>query len=106
MDIYNGNSVPITINANYKDGSQYVFKVGDIVKLGIKKYIGAIDYIYEESKTVSETTSSVDFNIPPANTEDLLGNYVIEAELTYNNGEDVSTLFQEEFIVKGVVIDE
>ena len=106
MEIYKGNSVPISIDAKYKDKTEYVFKQGDIVKLGIKKYLEDTKYVYEETKEITEGVAKVNFDIPPKETKKLLGNYVIESKLTYNNGKDVSTLFQEQFIVKGVVINE
>ena len=106
MEVFRGNSIPITINATYKDGSQYIFKSGDTVILGIKKYVGCPECDYTERQVATDAVSNITFNISPEHTCNLEGEYVLEATLIYNNGVDVSTLFQEELIVKGVVNNE
>lgn len=108
MELYRGDSLPISVSSKYKNGEQYIFKVGDVLKLGIKRKLNSDTYDYFIEKTIESSTTQLDFNIPPEATKELIGGakYILEAELTYNNGVDVATLFQEELYVKGDVINE
>lgn len=105
-DVYSGNSIPITITAKFKDGSEYIFKEGDKVIVGIKRYIGATDYIYRKEIYIEDAKKEINVNITPENTNDIEDQHIIEAKLICSNGIDVFTLFQRKFDVKGVVINE
>lgn len=106
LEYFRGDSIPICIPAKYKDGSKYIYKKGDVVKLGITKLIGDDSLDYLEEQVIEEEISQVEFNIPPETTRQLLGKYYLEAELTYNEGLDVSTLFQVNLTIKEDKINE
>ena len=108
MELYRGDSLPISISSKYKNGEQYIFKVGDVLKLGIKRRLSSDTYDYFIEKTIESSTTQVDFNIPPEITKELIGGekYILEAELTFNGGVDVATLFQEILSVKEDIINE
>lgn len=114
--IYKGDSVNKTFKiTDTLTETNYVFKVGDKVKLGIKDNIGDSEYIIEKVFDITEESEELSIILTPEETQNIANSAkfnveeekaILEVEITYNDGVSVNTVYQENIELKGVVIDE
>lgn len=104
--IYRGNSVDIELTIK-NDNTDYEFQIGDVVKLGIKRFIGDSEYIIQKEHTVSQVGTTTQLHITPEETSDIpICTAILEVSLKYNDEADYRTVYQENIELKGVVNDE
>lgn len=109
--LYKGNSVNcvLTIKDIENDNQDYVFQVGDIVRVGIKATLDDEDYqVYKEFTVTSEGTELA-LQFSPKETDGLTATEtkgILEVELVYNGGASIKTVYQEPIRLEGVVINE
>ena len=112
--IYKGNSINSTFEikdtANgEKNATNYVFQVGDILRVGIKHKLEDTEYILYKEFTVTDEGTKVAIQFTPQETDILPNeeqNAILEIELEYNNGASINTVYQDQITFKGVVINE
>ena len=99
MQIYRGDTWSQTV-----DCDNFSLKQGDVIKIGVKQYIGATDYVLYQEIKITEEQTSFDFTFNAEETANIIpaDNYIFEIELT--SGDEVTTLYQVEIAVKGDVI--
>lgn len=110
MELFKGNTFNAVFSISDKEtNKQYTFKIGDLVRVGIKYSVFDEDYIiYKEFKIENECTSiNIEFTHEemeylPLNSAEA----IFEVELVYNHGQKIKTVYQEKVILKGVVINE
>lgn len=104
--IYKGNSVDIELTIQNGD-EDYEFQIGDIVQVGIKRYIGATEYILLKEHIISQVETTTQIHLSPAETADIpICTAILELSLKYNDESDYKTVYQENIELKGVVLDE
>lgn len=104
--IYRGNSVDIELTI--KNGTEdYEFQIGDVVQLGIKRYIGDNEYIIQKEHIISQTETTTQIHLTPEETANIpICTAILEVSLKYNDESDYRTVYQENIELKGVVLDE
>lgn len=111
-ELYRGNSVCTAFSTDIEvDGIEqsYIFKVGDVLEIGIKKKVKDDDnYILHKIFRVTEETDAVQIYLSPEDTKDIPEeqNAILEFKLIYNNGASAKTVYQKKIKLKGVVMDE
>lgn len=104
--IYRGNSVDIELTI-LNGNSNYTFQVDDVVKLGIKKYIGDTEYIIQKERTITQQGTTTQLHLTPEETANIpICTAILEVSLKYNGEADYRTVYQENIELKGVVNDE
>ena len=108
MELYKGNTFEAIFTIT--DGnSEYDFQKEDIVSLGIKYSIYDKEYVIYKEYNIEENCTSINLKLTHEETEKLpLANTsaVLEIELVYNSGQSIKTVYQENILLKGVVINE
>ena len=99
MQIYRGDTWSQTV-----DCENFSLKQGDVIKIGVKQYIGEIEYALYRVIQINKEQTSFDFTFTSEETAKIIpaDNYVFEIELT--SGDEITTLYQSEIAVKGDVI--
>ena len=99
MQIYRGDTWSQTVECD-----NFSLKQGDVIKIGVKQYLGATDYVLYQEIKITEEKTSFDFTFTSEETANIIpaDNYIFEIELT--SGDEVTTLYQTEIVVKGDVI--
>jgi hypothetical protein len=111
-ELYRGNSVCTTFSTSIEEDEveqSYIFKVGDVLELGIKEKVKDDEnYILHKKFRVTEETDALQIYLSPEETKDIPEelNAILEFKLIYNNGASVKTVYQKKIKLKGVVIDE
>lgn len=106
MQIYRGDTFKFEFSATLEDGTEHTFKEGDILKVGIKPRITNSEYQIYQKRQITEPTKTVLFEFSHEETMKMtIGEKIMEIELTDTSGV-VSTLYQEQIIVVGDVINE
>lgn len=105
--IYKGNSVDIELTIQNGDDN-YEFQVGDVVQIGVKRYIGDTEYIITKTKEITQVGTTTQMHISPEETASIPTGIIaiLEVKLEYNDGTDSRTVYQENIELKGVVNDE
>ena len=106
MKVYRGDTFKFDFSATLQDGTVHIFKIGDILKAGMKSDIKKSEYELYQKKELTEDTDIVTFEF--SHTEMMKtrpGNRILEIELTDTTGR-VSTLYQEEITIVGDIINE
>lgn len=104
--IYKGNSVDIELAIKNGD-EDYEFQIGDIVQVGIKRYIGDNEYIIQKEHTISQVETTTQIHLTPEETANIpVCTAILEVSLKYNDEADYKTVYQENIELKGVVLDE
>ena len=107
-ELYKGNSVCTTFSTNI-NGEDYIFKIGDILEVGIKRKVNDDEqYILYKKFIISEETKEAQIYLSPTDTKNIPEeeNGILEFKLTYNDGASIKTVYQKKIKLKGVVIDE
>lgn len=108
--LFKGNS--INCNFSVVDNStaeDYVFKVGDIVRVGIKETLDDTEYQVYKEFTITEEGTKVPLYFSPEETDNLTSTEkdgILEVELVYNGGASIKTVYQDTIALEGVVINE
>lgn len=104
-EIIRGDSINLVVTLA-TNGEVNEFQQGDIVKVGMKKFIDATNtYLLFKEIEIQDVCDGVQVIFLPEETKDIpLGNAVFEVELTYNNGASKKTIFEENVFVKGDVV--
>lgn len=72
--------------------TNYTFKVGDIIKMGVKKSANDDMYIFEKQITIDKEKDKAFIKIEPEDTKNAeFGKYVYDVQLTQNTTGDIST---------------
>lgn len=88
------------------DGEVYPFKMGDLLKVGIKDKLTNSRYVARKEINIDKETEIVPIFFSHKETQKWsLGDKILEVELTDADG-IVTTLYQEKFKVEGDVINE
>lgn len=105
-EIFRGDTLEFDFSAVDKEtGENYVFKIEDILKCGIKKNSSSADYYALKEITISEETDIVHFEFTHEEMKDIgTGDAVIEVELTTDG--KVYTIYQEDILIKGDIVNE
>jgi hypothetical protein len=109
--IYKGNSVNsvFEIMDTTNNNENYIFQIGDILRVGIKHNLQDTDYVLYKEFIITEVGTAVAIQFTPEET-DILPNVeskgILEIELEYNDGSSINTVYQAEITFKGVVINE
>lgn len=105
MEKYRGDTFIFQLSIKEPDGSNYIFQDGDIVKCGMKKFIGDKKYILESEKKLEdleEDTQEVTFEFGRDETLKINeGDYVLEFTLVING--IVNTVYQKPIKIRGIV---
>jgi len=109
--LYKGNSVNcvLTIKDTENGNEDYVFQVGDIVRVGIKQTLDDEDYQLYKEFNITETGTQLALQFTPEETDKLTATEekgILEVELVYNGGASIKTVYQEPIRLEGVVINE
>ena len=102
---YTGDTFVFPFGFQNENKEPIDFEVGDILRFGMKESIYRKQYsLYKEIK-ITENTSEIQITFLPEETQQLFPNkkYIIELELT--RGEFVDTIYQDEILVKGDVVN-
>ncbi len=106
MQIYRGDTFKFEFSATLEDGTEHTFQEGDILKVGLKTSMPNTEYQIYQKKQITEPTKIVLFEFSHEETMKMtIGTKIMEIELTDTFGV-VSTLYQEQIIVVGDVINE
>jgi len=90
----------------WQGDEKYTFQIGDVLHLGIKRYIGANEYIVQKDFEVQEESDIVEIILLESETNNIpYCSAIMEIALKYNNSSDYRTVYQEEIELKGVVIE-
>lgn len=107
--LYKGNSV----NSNFSiqdsvTGEDYVFQVGDKVRLGIKQSLEDTEYLVYKEFEITEPGTNLALILTPEETNGIITEEkgILEIELEYNGGQSIKTVYQDKIKLEGVVIDE
>lgn len=105
-EIFRGDTLEFDFSATDKEtGENYVFKVEDILKCGIKKNSSSADYYALKVVTIAEASDIVHFEFTHEEMKDVgIGSAIIEVEL--NTSGKVYTIYQEEILIKGDIVNE
>lgn len=105
MKVYRGDSFPVIVTATDENGTAYKFKVGDIVRVGVKKTTEETTYMLFKELVVTSEADAVQLDFTPNETHDVAtGKFIIEAELTYNGGQSRRTIYQKPIEIGGDVV--
>lgn len=106
MQVFRGDTFKFDFTAEMEDGSLYEFKVGDVVKVGIKnKKTNPKCALYQRIE-IAEPTNTLHIVFPHEEMKKCCeGEKLIEVELTNVDGE-VATLLQDKLTIVGDIIDE
>lgn len=109
--LYKGNSVNcvLTIKDTENGNEDYVFQVGDIVRVGIKQTLDDEDYQLYKEFNITETGTQLALQFTPEETDKLTATEekgILEVELVYNDGASIKTVYQEPIKLEGVVVNE
>lgn len=63
IEVTRGDYLPLSISAKNDDGTNYIFKVGDVVRMNVVKRNNYSDIIKQKDVSVSEETTSVVFEL-------------------------------------------
>lgn len=102
--IYKGNSINSSFGIIQKD-TEYVFREGDIILLGIKNYVCCKNYIYHKKFNAVAGEKTITIEILPNETREMKKGKAV-LELTLINGNLEKTLYQEQVEIKEVVNNE
>ena len=106
MKIFRGDTFKFDFSAYLENGTIHTFQAEDILKVGMKANTRSSEYILYQEKQITEQTDVVTFEFTHEEMiEATLGEKLLEIELTDTSGR-VSTLYQEEIIIVGDVINE
>lgn len=105
MEFYRGDDFSFDFGTTFENKEDYVFQVGDIIKVGVKTRETQSRYeLYKEIK-ITEATDTITISFTNKETKRVsAGDKLIEIELTQANG-TVRTLFQDKLTVKGDVVN-
>lgn len=105
MDIIRGDTLKLDFSATL--GKEvYEFKMGDVLKVGIKDRLSSSKYVLFKTYTIDKPTETVIIFFSHEEMKKCsLGDKILEVELTESDG-IVSTIYQEKIKVKGDVINE
>ena len=105
MEIYRGDTLKFDFTATL-EGAVYQFKIGDLLKVGIKDRLSSSKYVLYKEIKITEATETVPIIFSHEETKKCsLGEKILEVELTDIEG-TVTTLYQEKIKVIGDVINE
>lgn len=104
LEKYRGDTFEFVVSLE-DNGQPQTFKVGDIVRFGMKKNLFQTDYDLYKQIVVSEETDSVEFKFPNEETKKLaVQKHHIEIELTRNT--IVQTIYRDSLTVLGDVVND
>lgn len=106
--LYKGNSVNCVLTIK-DDGNDYVFQIGDIVRVGIKQTLDDEEYQLYKEFTITEEGTELALQFTPEETDGLTATEakgILEIELVYNGGASIKTVYQEPIRLEGVVVNE
>jgi len=108
--LYKGNSVYTSFGiTNKATGEDYEFQVGDIVRVGIKQTLDDDTYLLYKEFTIIEAGTIMPIIFTPEETDAITvteDKGILEIELVYNEGQSITTVYQEKIRLEGVVINE
>ena len=108
--LYKGDSVSIIFNLLDRETKEpYIFKVGDIVQIGIKGTLEDTEYQVKKELTITEEGTDVQVYLTPQETDNLTiteEKGILEVRLVYNEGKSRATVYQDKIRLEGVVYDE
>lgn len=101
MKKYRGNTFifPFSFEDSYTK-----FEPGDIIKFGVKQYIGSDNYILYKEIVIEEITEEIQIRFEEEETKKLEeGKYIMELKLTKNG--ITETAYREELVISEVVVE-
>ena len=102
--LYRGNSAYTELEVWIGD-LKYTFQAGDVVSIGIKRFVGDKNYIINKDFEISHESSSMLISLTPEETKNISPcNGVLEISMKYNQDNDYKTIYQEKIELKEVVI--
>ena len=108
--LYKGDSVSIIFNLlDRETKAPYIFKVGDLVQIGIKRTLEDTEYQVKKELTITEEGTDVQVYLTPQETDNLTiteEKGILEVRLVYNEGKSRATVYQDKIRLEGVVYDE
>lgn len=109
--LYKGNSINcvLKIKDTENNNEDYIYQVGDIVRVGIKATLDDTEYQLYKEFTVTDEGDSLALQFTPEETDQLTATEqkgILEVELVYNGGASIKTVYQEPIRLEGVVINE
>ena len=108
--LYKGDSVSIVFNLTDETTKEkYVFQPGDKLQIGIKDTLDSEEYQIKKDITITDAGTDVNVYFSPEETDKLTSTEskaILEARLTYNEGQSRATTYQKDIKLEGVVIDE
>ena len=106
LQIFRGDTFEFDFNSKTADGSLYIFKVGDLLKVGVKEKLSNTRYLLYREVQIEEEAEEITVMFTPEETKRLSpGDKMLEVELTDKEGK-VRTLFQGKLTVKEDLINE
>ena len=98
LTVQRGTTNAINIVIYNDDGTIYSLETGDKLIFGVKKSLSATDYIIKKVST-SDSKDGYNIKLEPADTQNLLGNYLYEVALQTASGEYYIVIDCSEFVV-------
>lgn len=106
LQIMRGDTFEFDFNSTTADGSPYIFKPGDLLKVGVKERISSSRYLLYREVNIEEEVNELTITFEPTETKKCSkGEKLIEVELTDKDGK-VRTLFQGKLTIKEDLINE
>ena len=106
MQIFRGDTFEFDFHSISADGSTYIFKPGDLLKVGVKEKLSNTRYLLYREVQIDKETEEITVMFTPEETKRLSkGDKMLEVELTDKEGK-VRTLFQGKLTIKEDLINE
>lgn len=108
MEIFKNSTFKKSLVIKDELNNEYIFKIGDIVKLGIKSSFQDKDYILQKEFEIKEECTKLEIELSYEETKNLPKDVygVFELQLIYNGGKNKYPVVQESIHLRGVVHDE
>ena len=106
MEIYRGDTFEFDFSSTLTDGTTYIFKEGDLLKIGVKEKLNNSRYLLYREVKIEKETDKIAIVFKPEETKKCSkGDKLLEVELTDKEG-NVRTLYQDKLTIKEDLINE